>query len=163
MADDFEALLEQITEFPALVNTAIQIAPDDRLVDVLGEVNSVATRIGGMKRKAASEVQTGDHGQEWAVEQKMKGVRSYNTGGLLFNIGEQMGIASTVQLIGVLMQAKVISLKWNWSPLKQLIQTNNLDLRRATHEIEDDNPDYDYGEYWVDGPVRYLPQEREAT
>jgi hypothetical protein len=153
----FASSLEKIKWFPTVVQTAIELAPDDRLVDVLGEINSVATRIGGLKRKAASEVQTGDHGQEWAVEQKMKGVRSYNTGGLLHNLGEQLNYANTLALLMDMIGLGVITLKWNWSPLKELIQNNNLDLRRATHEIEDDDPEYDYGEYWEDANPRYIP------
>jgi hypothetical protein len=157
MADNFEALFAQITEFPTLVNTAIQTAPDDRMIDVLGEVNSVATRIGALKRLAASEVHDGDHGEQWQVEQKRRGKRSYNTSGLLHNIGNQLGWGHTLQLLMQLIQAGVITLKWNWSPLKELIQNENLDLRRATHEIEDDDPDYDYGEYWEDANPRYIP------
>jgi hypothetical protein len=162
MADNFEALLVQITEFPALVSTTIQIAPDDRMIDVLGEVNSVATRIGGLKRLAASEVHDGDHGQRWQVEQKRRGKRSYNTGGLLHNIGEQLSYANTLALLMDMISLGVITLRWNWSPLKELIQANNLDLRRATHEIEDDDPEFDYGEFWEDANPRYVPIEKEA-
>jgi hypothetical protein len=162
MADNFEALLEQIAEFPTVVNTAIQIAPDDRMVDVLGEVNSVATRIGGLKRLAASEVHDGDHGEQWQVEQKRRGKRSYNTPGLLHNIGEQMDSASTLQLLMMLIGAGVIRIQWQWSPLEKLMKQWNLDLRRARHEITDDDPEYDYGEYWEDANPRYIPI-KEAT
>jgi hypothetical protein len=162
MADNFEALFERIVEFPTVVNTAIQIAPDDRMIDVLGEVNSVATRIGALKRTAASEVHDGDHGETWQVEQKRRGKRSYNTSGLLHNIGDQLGWGDTLHLLMRLIDLGVISMKWNWSPLKELIQNENLDLRRATHEIEDDDPDYDYGEYWEDANPRYIPI-KEAT
>jgi hypothetical protein len=162
MADNFEALLERIVEFPALVNQAIQAAPEDRMVDVLGEVNSVATRIGALKRMAASEVHDGDHGEQWAVEQKRRGKRSYNTGGLLHNIGEQMGHTSTLRLLMELIQLGVIRITWQWTALQALVKQENLDLRRARHEIADDDPEFDYGEFWEDANPRYVPIEKEA-
>jgi hypothetical protein len=162
MADDFDVLLGAITGFPAVVNAVIQAAPDDRMIDVLGEVNSVATQIGQIKRRAASEVHDGDHGETWQVEQKRRGKRSYNTGGLLYQLGEQLHYTNTLALLMDMISLGVITLKWNWSPLKELMQQHNLDLRRATHEIEDDDPDYDYGEYWEDANPRYIPI-KEAT
>jgi hypothetical protein len=158
----FASSLGKIKWFPTVVQTAIELAPDDRMVDVLGEINSVATRIGALKRTAASEVHDGDHGEQWQVEQKRRGKRSYNTGGLLHNISDQLAYANTLALLMDMIGLGVITLRWNWSPLKQLIQDNNLDLRRATHEIEDDDPDYDYGEYWEDANPRYIPI-KEAT
>jgi hypothetical protein len=162
MAGRFDDYFDEIRGFPSTVKLAIEHAPDDRLVDVLGEVNSVATRIGALKRIAASEVHDGDHGEQWQVEQKRRGKRSYNTGGLLYQLGEQMYYTNTLALLMDMISLGVISLKWNWSPLKELMQQHNLDLRRATHEIEDDDPDYDYGEYWEDANPRYVPIEKEA-
>ena len=67
------------------------------------------------------------------------------------------------ELAAGLIDLGVITITWKWSPFKELMQNENLDLRRATHEIEDDDPDYDYGEYWEDANPRYIPIEEAST
>ena len=163
MADtplDFDTVVEMIEEFPKQVKWAIEHAPEDRMVDMLGTINSVATAINVAKRRAASEIQDGDHGKTWVAEQGRKGMRSYNTSSLLriiadtFEQSENM-LATLMYLLG----AEVITIKWSWTNLSNLIRKENLDLRVARHEITDGDPEYDIGEFWTDGPVRYVPRE----
>lgn len=155
---DFDTVVEMIEEFPRQVKWAIEHAPEGRMIDVLATINHVATAINIEKRRAASEVQADDHGETWKVEQGRKGMRSYNTEGIIGLVAEtyQIGPFKSMRL---LMNRGVLRLSWSWSELDKLIRSENLELRVARHEIEDGDPDYDMGEYWVDGPVRYVPNK----
>ena len=158
-ASTFDTVVEMIEEFPAQVRWAIEHAPDDRLVDVLATINSTATQINVEKRRAASEVQDGDHGETWKVEQGRKGVRSFNTSNLVTKIGIQLGHVTSWETIRMLLFDKVIKIEWSWSNLEKLIRVHNLDLAVARHEIEDGDPEFDIGEFYVDGYKKYLPRE----
>ena len=150
-------LIREIEEFPVKVRTALTFAGEDRLVDVLGAVNSTQTQIGVHKRKAASEVSDGEHGETWEVERKRRGVRSYNTSGLISALNEELDHVNTLSLLMWLIEEGVVSLTWNWSPLDKLRKQRNIGFRFATHEIEDGDPEYDIGEFWVDASTRYVP------
>jgi hypothetical protein len=158
---EFNTVIEGIEQFPRQVKWALEHAPEDRIVDVLGTINHVATAINVEKRRAASEMQTGDHGKTWKVEQSRRGMRSYNTSGIIGSIGEQFGHDSRWETIRMLLFDKVITIEWSWTNLEKLMKLHNLDLRVARHEIEDDDPDFDYGEFWIDAPIRYVPNERK--
>lgn len=158
---DFDTVVEMIEEFPRQVKWAIEHAPEDRLVDVLATIHSTQTNIQKQKLRASSEVTTGEHGDVWKAKRGRKGMRSFNTMGLLATIHDQMDYSADNMLATLmhLLGAKVITIKWSWSALEGLMQMHNLDLRRARHEIEDGDPDFDYGEYWEDTGVSYVPVE----
>ena len=162
-ASTFDTVVEMIEEFPAQVRWAIEHAPDDRLIDVLATINSTATQINVEKRRAASEVQDGDHGDTWKVEQGRKGMRSFNTAGLLATIGKRMRHTSTWTTLKMLMDTGVVKIEWSWSKLETFMKATNVELRMARHEIEEGDPDYDYGEFYVDGYKKYVPREESKA
>ena len=161
---DFDTVVEMIEQFPAQVKWAIEHAPEDRLVDVLGTINSTATAIGVAKRRAASEIVDGDHGETWEVEQGRKGMRSYNTSSLLVTLTRQLRYGTDIlATLQYLLSRKIITISWSWSNLDKLIRNNNIELITARHEVVDGDPEYDMGEYWIDGPVKYVPIKKETT
>lgn len=160
---DADYSIEYLREIPMMVRMIIERTSDDRMVDVLGEINSVERQLGPLRRTAASEVPAGTTGDEWEIEIKREAKRSYNTPGLLHNIGDQMGIDTTLELLVTLMHRGVLRLTWQWSALDKLTKEYNLVLQRARHEIEDDNPDYDYGEYWQDARPKYKPIKEDSN
>jgi hypothetical protein len=160
---EFNTVIEGIEQFPRQVKWALAHAPENRMVDVLGTINSVATAINIAKRSAASEMHAGDTGETWEVEQGRRGMRSYNTSGMLSTIGNHMQHSQVWTTIKMLMDTGVLKLEWSWTNLEKLIKVMNLDLRVARHEIEEGDPDYDMGEYWDDAPVKYVPRKKENT
>jgi hypothetical protein len=147
--------IDVLESVPKLLHDAILEAEGDELIDVLGTANSIQTRIGSIKRLAATEVVDGEHGSKWRFEQGRKGVRSYNTNGLLAAIRQQAGLDSLQSVITFLLGRGVVTLKWNWQPLEKLIKQYNLDLRVGRREVEDGDPDYEIGEYWTNASPSY--------
>jgi hypothetical protein len=104
-------------------------------------------------------VPDGQTGEIYSIERGRKAMRSYNTPGLIMSIGTQLGHSGAWDTVRLLLFDKTIKIEWSWTRLEKLIKAHNLDLRRARHEIKDDDPDHDYGEYWQDGATRYVAIE----
>ncbi len=147
--------LDLIRSMPNIAKEAILEADGTQLVDVLGDINATATKLGAVKRSAAAEVVDGEQGVRWRYSQSMAGKRSYNTNGLLSTISSQLGHRTLQETLMFLMSEDVIRVTWQWSPLKKLVREHNLVLRMARREVEDGDPDFDYGEYWVRGSAKY--------
>ncbi len=87
-----------------------------------------------------------------------RGERSYNTTGLLSLFAAQTG--SLASALAYLLNNNVISIEWHWSKLKKQLRLDGLSIRISEKEIEDGDPDYDIGEYFVDGYPTYKPVEK---
>jgi hypothetical protein len=153
----FEQLLAEINRFPAVAKQAVALAPPDRMVDVLGTINSVEARVKTVKLTAAAELEPEDTGTLWRYHRGRVGKRTYNTPALLMSIGSQLKHDSMWETLRMLMFDKVIKISWSWTNFEKLFKAHNLEFRVARREVEDDDPDFDFGEYWDDGSAGYKP------
>jgi len=150
-----DQMIDAIALYPQAVKLAITHS-EDRLVDVIGQVHSNQARIREMKKHAISEIGDGEQGKRWKAEVGGSYKRSYNTSSLLAKLQEgTTGLAATLQF---LLQAGVIKITWNWTPLKKLIRERN-DIKIIKREVADGDPEYDIGEYWDPSNPTYKPIE----
>ncbi len=151
--------LELLAKYPAAVKAAT-IDAEDRLVDVLGTVHSVQSQLAEWKKNTVSEVSDGERGRMWFTKQGGTYQRSYNTSSLLVKLMPEGG--SLAQTLAMLLRLNVISIKWNWMPLKKLIRDRS-DIRIIKKEIEDGDPEWDIGEWWKSGYMSYKPVTKDAN
>ncbi len=144
------ALLEQ---YPAAVKQAIIAAGDD-LVDVIGTVHSNQARIREIKRNAVSELEPGDTGSRWRMEQGNAAKRSYNDSALLMKLSDEESILKTLMF---LIQTGVVKLSWSYTNLMKLVRSEGIDLSIAQHEIADGDDQFDIGEIWAMGSPSFKP------
>ena len=154
----FDEQLDLIAKYPQAVKAAT-LAAEDRLVDLVGTVSSNQAAIREWKKGATAEMSDGERGKRWMAVQKGAYQRSYNTDMLLAKLARTDGgtLAST---LAFLLQTKVITLKWNWTPLKKLIR-ERMDIRIIKKEIEDGDLEWDIGEWWKPGYLSFKPVETE--
>jgi len=153
----FDEQLDLIAKYPQAVKAAT-LAAEDRLVDLVGTVSSNQARIREWKKGATAEMSDGEKGRRWFAVQGGSYQRSYNTQSLLAKLTDEDGtLAST---LAYLLQSGVITLKWNWTPLKKLIRERT-NIRIIKKEIDDGDPDWDIGEWWKSGYISFKPVENE--
>ena len=146
-----DQMIDAISLYPQAVKLAITNS-EDRLVDVIGQVHSNQARIRDMKKGAISEIGDGERGKRWMAVIGGSYKRSYNTSSLLAKLMSADGsLATTLQF---LLQTGVISITWNWTPLKKLIR-DKPEIRIIKKEISDGDPKWDIGEYWQSGNPTY--------
>lgn len=152
-----ESELEYLIELPAKVKAHIQRTadPDDR-VDLLGQVNSCATALGRVKRWGQAEVNDGEGGGRWVAKVGNVGERSYSMR-LLTTLGE--GDTDTRDTIRKLVEAEVVTVKWNWSKLEQYAARHGVTLTIAGKEITPDDAEHDVGLVWTKSNPSYDPVE----
>lgn len=150
-----DQMIDAISLYPAAVKLAITNS-EDRLVDVIGQVHSNQARIREMKKGAVSEIGDGERGKRWMAVIGGSYERSYNTQSLLSKLTAEG--STLAQTLAFLLQTGVITIKWNWTPLKKLIRDRS-DIRIIKKEISDGDPEWDIGEYWKSGNPTYKPIE----
>lgn len=153
-----DQMIDALSLYPSAVKVAIANS-EDRLIDVIGQVHSNQAAIRSMKKSAVSEINDGEKGKRWLAVVSGAYKRSYNTQGLLAKLTPKDGtLAST---LGFLLTSGVITLKWNWTPLKKLMRETDVQFKIIKREVADGDPEYDIGEYWEAGNPTYKPVEEE--
>lgn len=142
---------------PDQVRKAIAAAEDTaELVDVLGTVHSVTAIISGIKRRAASEVESGDAGRRWYLQRGRVAKRTYNDMSLILKFQQAWKHKSATMTIGELIDEGVLELKWNWTPLDKLISEYEMTLSSVTGRSVTSGDDYDVGIEWGNKSPSYV-------
>jgi hypothetical protein len=154
------AALKEISSWPVRAAEFLERTEhDDELVDVLGQLNSVTTALGQVKRHHASEVAPDTLGQQWALEIGRQAKRSYNTGGLFLKFMDAWS-TSLVDTMIRLIREDILRVSWQWTKLTAAAADAGFELRRVPHAI-DEGDAFDIGEVWGDGSPRYVAVNNE--
>jgi len=143
---------------PRVAKAAVMAARnDDELADTVGTLNSVRAAIQQLKVSTQTELPDGAGGSRWLYTAERKSHRSYNTSSLILKAMNAIGSPNFGQALRFLIEKGVITIKWNWTPLQQLIRDHNIEVTVVRHEIEDGDPNADIGEWWDDGKHTLKP------
>ena len=102
--------------------------------ETLGSQESEKGQFGGIVRPRVT-------GQRYrTVEKSGPTKRTYNTGAILNGIAEsdETETSSPLEALMWAIAQKVVTLKWNWTPLQKAAKAFGLPMRVVKHEIADD-------------------------
>jgi hypothetical protein len=112
--------------------------------DVTGLLRFSEVRLADTRRGILAEAPDWQKGDRYQIVTSRPNERSYNEPGI-FTVTQEIGV-SWLDLVN----AGVLSLKWNWTKLKSFFEAHDLELRVVHHELRDDEkvPDGPHvGEY----------------
>jgi hypothetical protein len=141
--------MTDIAAWPAEAKAAILAAEsDEELVDLAGDLASVVSQLGALKREVASEVHSDTSGTRWRYFiPGMKAKRTYNDSSLLNKLAKYLDMS----LLNSILWAKnegIIKIEWQYSKLDRWAKQNNIELIRTTAREVHDGDEYDIGEIW---------------
>lgn len=105
--------------------------------DTLGSQEPEASQFGGRVTPRVT-------GQRYrTVEKPGPTKRTYNTAPILHGIAESdsehiVGVSSPLDALMWAVSQKIITIKWNWTPLQKMVKALGLPMRVVKHEIADD-------------------------
>lgn len=147
--------LDELEKYPKLVKAALmESKKDTEMVDVIGTIKAVERAYKPMVAGAITEVAPlaggAMRGETHHVETKRSATRSYNTPRLM-KLMQDNGFT-----ILDLLDIGVITIQWNWTPLKQFVKRQGIELTIVEKEVpEMGKADGDVGEWWKDGYPRW--------
>jgi len=149
------AKLDEVEKIPDIIKAAITEAKkDSEIVDVIGTIKSVERiykpYVAGAIVEVAPTAGGSMRGELHHVETKRSAERSYNTPRLM-KLMQDSGFT-----ILDLIDRGVLTLKWNWTPLKSFVKKHGIKLTIVEKEVPElGKADGEVGEWWRDGYPRW--------
>jgi hypothetical protein len=155
-----------LAQLASTVSDAVSAAiRGDELVDTVGELDRLITRLRDYRSRLISEVASGDTGQTYRAVESRSATRSYNTGLLLLDVMRRLPAGADLShAVGYLREADALRLSWRWTELQRVARDLDLTLSIAKHQIEDGDPSAHVGEVWGSTVrVEPIPEPGETT
>lgn len=125
------------------------VIPDDHLVDVVGDTETVYRALGAVLRDLKAELDAGAVGERWESTKTRSATRTYNTNGLLSAFAQAFpGAQTPAGALQRLVEHNVVTLGWRWTELQKAADRYDVTLPVAKHEIGDGDPSVLVGEVW---------------
>jgi hypothetical protein len=135
------------------------VVPGAMLVDTVGELDRIITRLKDHRASLMSEVAPGDIGAAYWAAESRSATRSYNTDLLLLDVMRRLPAGADLShAVGYLREADALRLSWRWTELQRVARDLDLTLSIAKHQIEGGDPAAHVGEVWG-STVRVEPIE----